>query len=344
MSHFAKVVSATLVVSTALYAASSAQLVQKAVDMGIKPIPQSNLEILKLVDDPKNPITDAKVELGKKLYFEPRLSKSGLISCNTCHNLAMGGADGVAAATGHKWTANPAHLNSPTVYNSVLNDVQFWDGRSPHLEDQAQGPIQAGPEMAAPAELVVKRVTSMPEYVAEFKAAYGPDVKIDFPKIADTIAVFERTLITPSRFDDFLHGHADALSKEEQEGLNLFVDKGCASCHNGIGLGGTMQPFEVAKKYKFASVGGFAGDKNGMIKTPTLRNIEETAPYFHNGTIWTLEEAVKEMGSVQLGIDINDKEAGKIATFLKSLTGKKPQVIYPVLPPSSKSTPKPDMN
>lgn len=344
MSYLLKVATATLLVSTALLASSGSELSKKALENGIKPIPQSEAAILKLVDDPKNPMTKAKIELGKKLYFEPRLSKSGLISCNTCHNLALGGADGVGAAIGHKWTANPHHLNSPTVYNSVLNDVQFWDGRSPHLEDQAQGPIQAGPEMAAPAELVVKRVTSIPAYVAEFKAAYGPDVKIDFPKIADTIAVFERTLITPSRFDDFLHGQSDALSKAEQEGLELFIDKGCASCHNGIGLGGTMQPFEVAKKYKFASVGDFVGDKNGMVKTPTIRNIQETAPYFHNGTIWSLEEAVKEMGSVQLGLDISDSDAGKIATFLKSLTGEKPQVIYPVLPPSAAATPKPDMN
>lgn len=256
----------------------------------------------------------------------------------------MGGADGVAAAIGHKWTANPAHLNSPTVYNSVLNKVQFWDGRSPHLEDQAQGPIQAGPEMAAPKELVVARVTSMPEYVEEFKSAYGDKVKIDFKLIADTIAVFERTLVTPSRFDDFLHGDLNALTPAEKEGLNLFVDKGCVSCHNDIGLGGTMQPFQVAKKYKFASLGGFQGDKNGMVKTPTLRNIEETAPYFHNGAIWSLADAVKEMGSVQLGINISDKESKKIVTFLKALTGDKPEVSYPILPVSTPKTPKPDMN
>lgn len=330
---------------TALLATTSvmaADLAKTAMDSGLKPIPESKSEILKLVDDPNNPITDAKIELGKKLYFDPRLSKSGLISCNTCHNLATGGVDNLPAAIGHKWTANPHHLNSPTVYNSVLNQVQFWDGRSPHLEDQAQGPIQAGPEMAAPKSLVVERVTSIPRYVAEFNKAYGPGVKIDFEKIADTIAVFERTLITPSRFDAFLLGHKEALNKEEQEGLKLFLDKGCVSCHNGIGLGGTMQPFQVAGKYKFAKVGDFKGDQYGMVKTPTLRNIEETAPYFHNGQIWTLQAAIKEMGSVQLGIEINDKEAAKIETFLRSLTGEKPQMIYPVLPPSSAKTPRPD--
>ncbi len=184
----------------------------------------------------------------------------------------------------------------------------------------------------------------MPAYVEEFKNTYGDDVKIDFKLIADTIAVFERTLITPSRFDAFLNGNEDALTEKEKEGLTLFVNKGCATCHNDIGLGGTLQPFQVAKKYKFANVGDFKGDKNGMVKTPTLRNIEETAPYFHNGAIWSLKEAVKEMGSVQLGIDISDKEAMKITTFLKSLTGEKPDISYPQLPVITNKTPKPDMN
>lgn len=325
--------------TTSAYAAS---LIDQAKQAGLKPIPNSKLEVLKLVDDPNNVMTDAKIELGKKLYFDPRLSKSNLISCNTCHNLALGGADTVPAAIGHKWTANPHHLNSPTVYNSVLNAVQFWDGRSPHLEDQAQGPIQAGPEMAAPKELVVARINSIPAYVEEFKAAYGDNVTVDFKKIADTIAVFERTLITPSRFDAFMHGDANALDKAEKEGLKTFIDKGCTSCHNDIGLGGTMQPFQVVNQYKFAHVGDFTGDENGMVKTPTLRNIEETAPYFHNGKIWTLQEAVKEMGSTQLGIEISDKEAAAIETFLKSLTGTKPEVVYPVLPASMPNTPKPD--
>ncbi len=328
-----------------LNAASDADLVKKAKDAGLVAIPQSTLEVLQMVDDPKNPITADKVELGKKLYFEPRLSKSGLISCNTCHNLATGGVDGVAAAIGHKWTANPHHLNSPTVYNSVLNKVQFWDGRDPHLEAQAQGPVQAGPEMAAPKELVEARVNSIPEYVAEFQKVYGSDVKkVPFEMITNTIAAFERTLITPSRFDDFLNGDTNALTKAEKEGLGLFIDKGCTACHNDVAIGGSMQTFATAAKYKFADMGDFTGDKNGMVKTPTLRNVEETAPYFHNGAIWTLEEAVKEMGSTQLGIKISDKEADKIVTFLKSLTGDKPQIIYPVLPVSTAKTPKPSMD
>lgn len=317
-------------------------LVEKAKNSGLEAIPADKTKLMKMIDDKNDPITKEKVELGKKLYFDPRLSRSGLISCNTCHNLALGGADGVPAAIGHGWTANPHHLNSPTVYNSVFFKAQFWDGRSPHLADQAQGPVQAGPEMAAPPKLVEERINSIPEYVEEFKFAYGDKVKINFEKITSTIAIFEKTLVTPSRFDDFLNGNDNALTKAEKEGLEVFIDKGCAACHNGIALGGTMQPFQVAGKYKFASLGGFAGDKNGMVKTPTLRNITETAPYFHNGAIWTLKEAIQEMGSTQLGITINDAEAGKIETFLKALKGRKPAMTYPQLPESTSKTPKPD--
>ncbi|MFY9088306.1 cytochrome-c peroxidase [Arcobacter aquimarinus] len=328
--------------ASSLFADSS--LLTKAKKSGLEAIPATKTEIMKLIDDKNDPITDAKVELGKKLYFDPRLSKSNLISCNTCHNLALGGADGVPAAIGHGWTANPHHLNSPTVYNSVFFKAQFWDGRSPHLADQAQGPVQAGPEMAAPAPLVEQRINSIPAYVEEFKGAYGKDVKIDFEKITATIATFEKTLVTPSRFDDYLNGNEKALSDEEKKGLNKFIDKGCTSCHNGIALGGTMQPFQVAAQYKFTNVGDFKGDSNGMVKTPTLRNITETAPYFHNGQIWSLNEAVKEMGSVQLGIQISDADAAEIVTFLKALKGTKPEIVYPQLPESTIETEKPSFD
>lgn len=319
-------------------------LMEKATTSGLKAIPSDEVKLMKMIDEKNDPITKEKVELGKKLYFDPRISKSGLISCNTCHNLGLGGADGIPAAIGHGWTANPHHLNSPTVYNSVFFKAQFWDGRSPHLADQAKGPIEAGPEMAAPASLVEQRINSIPEYVAEFKGAYGKDVKIDFDKISATIATFEKVLVTPSKFDDFLNGNENALNKEEKEGLNTFIDKGCASCHTGIALGGTMQPFELAAKYKFASVGDFKGDEQGMVKTPTLRNITETAPYFHNGQIWSLNDAVKEMGSVQLGITITDAEAASIVRFLKTLKGVKPEISYPQLPESTIDTAKPEFN
>ena len=328
--------------ASTLFANSS--LVTKAKQSGLEAIPASKIELMKLIDDKKDPITKEKVELGKKLYFDPRISRSGLISCNTCHNLGLGGADGLPAAIGHGWTENPHHLNSPTVYNSVFFKAQFWDGRSPHLTDQAQGPVQAGPEMAAPPALVEQRINSIPEYVDEFKVAYGKDVKVDFAKITATIATFEKTLVTPSKFDKFLSGDEKALNKDEKEGLNLFIDKGCTACHTGIALGGTMQPFQVASQYKFTNVGDFKGDDKGMVKTPTLRNITETAPYFHNGQIWSLNEAVKEMGSVQLGITISDEDSAKIVTFLKTLKGDKPQIVYPQLPESTINTEKPTFN
>ncbi len=328
------------VVATAVMGAS---LIDEAKTAGLKPIPAGKKALEKLTSNPSNPTTAAKVELGKMLYFEPRLSKSGLISCNTCHNLAIGGTDGMSAAIGHKWTANPHGLSSPTVYNAVFYSQQFWDGRSPHLEDQAQGPIQAGPEMAAPKDHVVAVVTSMPEYVKSFQKAYGKDVKITFDKIADTIAVFERTLVTPSRYDDFLNGNKKALTAAEQKGLKTFIDKGCVTCHNDIALGGTMQVFGVVAPYKFMNVGDFKGDKNGMVRVPTLRNVTQTAPYFHNGQIATLNEAIKEMGRIQLGVDLNDDEIASIKTFLKSLEGKKPSLIYPMLPTATESTPKVDV-
>ncbi len=271
------------------------------------------------------------------------LSKSGIISCNTCHNLARGGVDGIPASTGHKWTPNPHHVNAPTVYNSVFNTVQFWDGRAAHLAAQAQGPMTADPEMASSPKLVEDRINSMPGYVEEFKKAWG-DQKITFELITGTIGIFERTLNTPSRFDEFLAGKSDALNADEKAGLKLFIDKGCTTCHIGINLGGTMQPFEVVKKYKFANVGDFKGDANGLVKTPVLRNVELTAPYFHNGAIWKLTDAIKEMGSIQLGIDISDKDAKSIATFFKSLTGKMPEVVYPILPAQSESTPIPALD
>jgi cytochrome c peroxidase len=324
--------------------AIASPLVKKANEAGLVSIPNNIKEVRKLVDNPNNLISNNKVELGKMLFFEPRISKSGLISCNTCHNLATGGVDGVAAAIGHKWTANPHHLNSPTVYNAVFFDAQFWDGRDPDLEKQAQGPILAGPEMAATKEHVVNTVTSMPGYVDAFKAAYGEDVKIDYETITATIGLFERTLVTPSPYDEFLNGNDKAMSPEEKEGLNTFIDKGCATCHTGIALGGSMQAFGVTGKYKYADVGDFKGDKNGLVKVPTLRNINETGPYFHNGAVSTLKEAIVEMGRIQLGLEITDKEAASIEMFFNALEGKKPEIVYPQLPNPTSTTPAKNVN
>lgn len=324
---------------------ASSDLLKDAKSAGLEPLPSTQKgidELLKKNGITPNKFSEAKAELGKKLYFEPRLSKSGIISCNTCHNLGLGGTDGVSAAIGHRWTENPHHLNSPTVYNAILNNTQFWDGRAKTLVDQAKGPIEAEPEMATPAHLAVEKISSLPEYVEEFKKIYGKS-GVTFDNIADAIASFERTLITPSRFDEFLNGNLKALSKVEKEGLKLFLNKGCVSCHGGVNLGGNMQPFEVAGKYEFANVGDFKGDKDGLVKTPTLRNISLSAPYFHNGVVWSLQEAIKSMGSIQLGIKITDNEADSIAQFLDSLTGKMPKIDYPMFPRSTQKTPKPEL-
>lgn len=318
------------------------ELQKSALAAGFVAIPTDKKELLKLTDSSDNPLTEAKIELGKKLYFEPRLSKSGLISCNTCHNLATGGVDNVPAAIGHNWTANPHHLNSPTVYNAVFMDRQFWDGRDPNLEIQAQGPMQAAPEMASPKELVVERLLSIPAYVAEFKKVFN--ATITFENTTQAIAAFERTLTTPSKFDKFLSGDATALNDAEQKGLKTFIDKGCTACHTGVGIGGSMQPFPTVNPYPYANIGDFKGDANGMVKTPTLRNITQTAPYFHNGAVWNLSEAVDIMASTQLGIELTKEENSSIVTFLTALEGEKPQVIYPMLPASTETTPKPDAN
>ncbi len=330
------------VVSASIISASS--LMDSAKGAGLKAIPTSTTELLKLIDNPKNPITDAKVELGKKLFFDPRLSKSQIISCNSCHNLGEGGDDGVEASIGHKWSANPHHLNAPTVYNAVFFDTQFWDGRSIDVEAQAQGPMQDHKEMSSTKGYVEEVINSMPEYVNEFKNAYGKDVKITFEKAADTIGLYERTLVTPSVYDDYLNGDENAMTQAQKDGLDTFIKVGCASCHTGIALGGSMNVSNIMATYKHQDVGDFKGDANGLVKVPTLRNITQTAPYYHNGKIWSLKEAISEMGRIQLGTKLSKKDVDSITEFLKALEGRKAPVIYPMLPASTPTTPKPDMN
>jgi cytochrome c peroxidase len=170
----------------------------------------------------------------------------------------------------------------------------------------------------------------------------GQQNPVTLENIGKTIGAFERTLVTPSRFDAFMHGDDDALNAKEKEGLKVFIDKGCTSCHNGVGIGGgSLQKFPAVKPYKYASLGDFVGDASGMVKVPLLRNVAETGPYFHNGAVWDLNEAVKIMGETQLGITLTDQEANSIVAFLDSLTGKKPDVHYPLLPASTAKTPKP---
>ncbi|MGF1642217.1 MAG: cytochrome-c peroxidase [Thiotrichales bacterium] len=298
-----------------------------------------------------NPTSADKVELGKMLFFDPRLSKSGWISCNSCHNVGTGGDDNLPTSVGHGWQTGPR--NAPTVLNAVFNVAQFWDGRAEDLKAQAKGPIQAGVEMANTPENVVKALKSMPEYVERFKASFpGEADPVSFDNMAKAIEVFEATLITPdSKFDKFLTGDANALNAEEKQGLKLFIDKGCASCHGGVNFGGQgYYPFGLVKQ-PGADVlppedkGRFAVTKTAtddyVFRAAPLRNIEITAPYFHSGQVWDLKQAVAIMGDAQLGATLDDKEAGAIATFLKTLTGKQPVVEYPILPVETAATPKP---
>ena len=299
-----------------------------------------------------NPITAVKVELGKKLYFEPRLSTSWLISCNTCHNLGLGGVDLMETSIGHGWQAGPR--NAPTVLNSVYNLAQFWDGRAADLMEQAQGPVQAAVEMSSTPERTVATLKSIPDYVAMFEEAFpGEADPVTFENMARVIEAFEATLITPnSPFDKYLGGDEAALADDEKAGLALFMDSGCTACHGGILLGGTSyQRFGAVRnpgvellppedRGRF-NVTGDANDEFAF-KVPVLRNVELTAPYFHTGKVWDLSESVAVMGAAQLGKDFTPGELAQITLFLGSLTGDQPQVDYPVLPVHTADTPQPD--
>jgi cytochrome c peroxidase len=299
--------------------------------------------------EPVDPISPAKeinlaqAELGKKLYFDPRLSRSGFISCNSCHNLSMGGTDNLKTSIGHNWQQGP--INAPTVLNSSLNVAQFWDGRAADLKEQAGGPIANPGEMAFTHTLAVDVLQSIPGYVIEFKQVFDTD-EIDIDKVTAAIAEFEKTLVTPnSRFDLWLLGDTTAISEQERSGYQLFKDSGCVACHNGSALGGTsFQKMGVVKPYVtdnpaegLSAVTGKDADRF-KFKVPTLRNVTLTYPYFHDGEAQTLTEAVEIMGRLQLGREFSDVENAKIVAFLKTLTGDQPAFALPILPPSSDKT------
>jgi cytochrome c peroxidase len=304
-----------------------------------KPIPASPPE------KEDNKITPEKVELGKMLFFDPRLSASDLISCNTCHNLGTGGVDLQETSVGHAWQKGPR--NAPTVLNSVFNVAQFWDGRAKDLAEQAKGPMQATVEMSSTPENVVRKLKSMPAYGDYFKTSFPEEADpVTFDNAVKAIEVFESTLLTPdSPFDKYLKGDSAALTDSQKQGLELFMSKGCASCHNGINVGGGGYfPFGLVEK-PTGDKGRFAVTETKsdeyVFKVPTLRNIELTPPYFHSGKVWDLKEAVVVMGTAQLGAKLTDDEAEKITDFLRSLTGKQPEVVFPILPPVGPDTPRP---
>jgi cytochrome c peroxidase len=295
--------------------------------------------------------TDEEITLGRMLYYEPRLSKSQTISCNSCHDLAKYGVDGHPVSDGHK--GQKGDRNAPTVFNAAAHFAQFWDGRAPDVEAQAKGPVLNPVEMAMPGEAkVVAVLQSIPEYVDLFKKAFPGDPKpISYDNMAKAIGAFERRLMTPSRWDALLAGDEKALSAEELVGLKTFLDTGCQSCHNGALLGGTTyQRLGAVKPYtRSADPGRYKVTQNeadkSVFKVPSLRNVEQTGPYYHDGGVASLEDAVRQMADYQLGKTLTPEQTKQIVDFLKVLTGKidAEYVKPPVLPKSTPKTPKPDL-
>ena len=319
------------------------ELRDKAVEV-FKPLP-STIPATK-----DNPITKDKITLGKALFFDPRLSASGVFSCNSCHNVGTGGDDNLETSIGHGWQKGPR--NAPTVFNAVFNEAQFWDGRAEDLKAQAKGPIQAGVEMANTPGQVVTTLKSMPQYSDWFTAAFpGEKDPVTFDNMAKAIEAFEATLLTPSPFDKYLNGDDAALSDVQKTGLNLFIDKGCAGCHNGINVGGNgYYPFGVIEKPGAEVLpekdhGRFAvtktADDQYVFRAAPLRNVAATAPYFHSGKVWDLKQAVGIMSSAQLGTELKPEEVDAITEFLQSLTGEVPTIDYPMLPSETAATPRP---
>ncbi|GAB4354568.1 MAG: cytochrome-c peroxidase [Methylohalobius crimeensis] len=297
-----------------------------------------------------NPTTPAKVELGKILYFDPRLSSTGTFSCNSCHNVMAGGDDNRPFAAGvHGQTGG---RSAPTVWNAAFHATQFWDGRAASLEDQARGPVTNPVEMGMKSwDDVVSRLKQVPGYPDLFKEAFGADAEITEDNAVKAIAAYERTLITPnSPYDRYVEGDKSALSDQQVRGMQTFAEVGCVGCHSGPAFSGQMkqgagvfQKFPVfdnpffERKYNFKEdLGRYdvtkqEADKH-LFKVPTLRNVALTAPYFHNGSVKTLDQAVRVMGKLQLNRDLTDEQVADIVAFLNGLTGEFPEQEMPRLP------------
>lgn len=403
-----------------LYANEDEKLLIQAYSYGLKPAPNNLITLKNIVK-----ITSKeKITLGKKLFFDKNLSLNKDISCASCHDFKKGGADGIPTAIGHKNQKNPSHLNSPTVLNTAFSKHLFWNGSSHTLKDQAQGPLQATFEMSITPKLAEERVKQNSEYNQMFLNAFGSN-KITFDKITEAIGEYEKTLVTRSRYDEFLEGDLTALNKEEKEGLKLFITKSCVGCHNGIALGGQklrkfplsyhpiwsmsdIQSINELKKlyeqfletlnedrkyfqikfnddkkrynyllsafgtknlellekgffnlynkdevykvmttkgcihchdkktnrinrnllstisFPFENKGGFLGDEKHLkhFRVPLLRNVVSTAPYFHNGSVEKIEDAIKMMGTHQARKNLTDEEIEKIVKFLKAVNGQ----------------------
>jgi cytochrome c peroxidase len=314
---------------------------------------------------PGEAATPETLALGKMLYFDPRVSENRDISCASCHNIGMGGVGGPASSKGHG--GELGGRNVLTVLNAVFNKSQFWDGRAADLKEQVVLGVMAnptamlktrgGPIIGDPAaanltkQHVVEQLKSIPGYVEAFKKAFpAASDPIVYDNIGRAIAVFEATLITPDApFDLWLTGDDGALTEDQKAGLKTFIDKGCSNCHNGVNIGGgTFARFGTVQSPGSELLpsddwGRFAVTKNVAdkyaFKVPSLRNFELIAPYFHTGQTMDPRKAVAIMGASQLGQKLSDGEIDKIVAFLKSLTGRQPEVVLPILPPNAPPTP-----
>jgi cytochrome c peroxidase len=290
-----------------------------------KPLPS-------VADNANNPVTESKVKLGKLLYYDARLSRTGNNSCNSCHNLANYGVDNKATSTGD--AGKQGNRNSPTVFNAALHNMQFWDGRAKDVEEQAGMPILNSVEMAIPHKgFLVDRLSKIHPYPQMFKAAFPDQTRpLTYENLQKAIAAFERTLLTPSRFDQFMQGDRNAITQDEKEGLKVFIASGCISCHNGVGIGGgSLQKFGIVTDYRTLTKSSFNdegrktvtkenSDKD-LFKVPGLRNAAGTYPYFHDGSVANLDSAVKIMGKAQLNKTLSVTEEKQIVAFLNSLKG-----------------------
>lgn len=307
----------------------------------------------KAPEPPDNPSTAAKIELGKMLYFDPRLSSTGTVSCFSCHNVMEGGDDHMTTSAGVHGLKGGR--NAPTVWNAAFHSVQFWDGRAPTLEEQSMGPPVNPIEMGMrDLDAVIDRIRDIPGYRPHFEQAFGPGDAVTVDNVAKAIAAYERTLITPgSAYDRYAKGDKTALTPQQVRGMETFAEAGCTSCHQGPAFNGPPLPAGTGffmkfptypespyvAKYKLAEdPGRFSATQNeadrGMWRVPTLLNLTYTAPYMHTGTVKTLPEAVRVMASTQLNRTLDDTQVADVVAFLESLTGKFPQQTMPRLPPT----------
>ena len=315
---------------------------KEALEHNLLPVPPTLSGLLKVVDTSDNPLSRDKITLGKRLFFDPILSRDRTVSCASCHILQEGGDDNRPVAVGYKGRANPFHLNSPTVLNAALARYQFWDGRVHTVEEQAGGPIQAPFEMNLTPGEAVERLRSDPEYREAFRRVFGEN-NITFGNIRQAIGAYERILLTRGPFDAFLEGNDSALSPAAKRGLSLFMERGCKGCHTGMSVGGQLVKRFPLRRYfsdylglwlspemqirrdeiPFDNVGDFRG-RNGsyFFRVPVLRNVARTAPYFHNGAVKDLHEAVRIMSKYQLGREFTPAEINDTVAFLKSLNGE----------------------